>query len=129
MNQHDLLGALDGTNPPARPGGDRPASGSGADGADPAQRECSRKGCRNPAAWRLDWNNPRLHAPERRKTWLACAEHREWLADYLRSRGLLREVLPLDGAAGTAGTDPAAEHPTDDRTTPQTTTTSTENDL
>lgn len=86
MTHHDLLGSLGGTRPPAGPnaGADRPASG-----------ECSRKGCRAEAAWRLEWNNPKIHTPERRKTWLACPEHRDWLADYLRSRGLLQDVLPL----------------------------------
>ena len=36
---------------------------------------CSAKGCTAPAAWALLWNNPKLHTPERRKTWLACDEH------------------------------------------------------
>jgi hypothetical protein len=55
---------------------------------------CSAKGCRAPAAYQLRWNNPRLHAPERRKVWLACAEHRVRLADFLDARGFLREVAP-----------------------------------
>lgn len=42
------------------------------------------------------WNNPRIHQPERRKTWLACAEHRESLADFLRVRSFLRDVVELD---------------------------------
>ena len=33
---------------------------------------CSAKGCRATATWVLAWNNPKLHAPERRKTWTAC---------------------------------------------------------
>jgi hypothetical protein len=53
---------------------------------------CSAKGCRNQATWRLAWNNPRLHEPDRRKTWLACDEHRRYLADFLDARGFLREV-------------------------------------
>lgn len=61
---------------------------------------CSRKACRITADWQLLWNNPRIHTPERRKTWLACGEHREWLEDYLRTRGLWKQTLPLvDGAA------------------------------
>ena len=55
---------------------------------------CSAKGCREPAAWQLRWNNPRLHPPERRKTWLACEEHRASLGDFLSSRGFLRETEP-----------------------------------
>jgi hypothetical protein len=53
---------------------------------------CSAKGCRAVAGWELRWNNPRLHPPERRKTWLACDDHREHLADFLSVRGFLREV-------------------------------------
>jgi hypothetical protein len=56
---------------------------------------CSRKACREQASWQLQWNNPKIHSPERRKTWLACADHRDWLEDYLQTRGLWKETLPL----------------------------------
>lgn len=56
---------------------------------------CSRKACRAGATWQLLWNNPRIHTPERRKVWLSCAEHREWLEDYLQTRGLWKETLPF----------------------------------
>ena len=56
---------------------------------------CSRKGCRAPAVWALAWNNPKLHEPERRKTWLACEQHRETLSGFLAARGFLRETTPL----------------------------------
>jgi hypothetical protein len=56
---------------------------------------CSAKGCRNPATWALRWNNPKLHPAERRKTWLACDEHRESLGDFLGVRGFLREIDAL----------------------------------
>jgi hypothetical protein len=56
---------------------------------------CSRKGCRAPATTQLLWNNPKIHTPERRKVWLACEEHAAWLEDYLRSRSLWKETLPL----------------------------------
>lgn len=56
---------------------------------------CSAKGCREPAAWELRWNNPRIHEPDRRKTWLACDAHREHLSTFLGRRGMLREVEPL----------------------------------
>jgi hypothetical protein len=59
---------------------------------------CSAKGCRMPAAWALMWNNPKIHTPERRKTWLACAEHRDHLSGFLSARGFLREVTPVGGA-------------------------------
>jgi hypothetical protein len=62
---------------------------------------CSARGCRRQAAWALRWNNPRLHSPERRKTWLACDEHRPSLAEFLQLRSFLKETVPaasLDGS-------------------------------
>ncbi|RAN74275.1 acetone carboxylase [Bacillus sp. SRB_336] len=64
-------------------------------GPDPAEAICSRKGCRNTATTRLLWNNPKIHAPERRKAWLACDEHATWLQDYLQERSLWKETLPM----------------------------------
>ncbi|MYT25779.1 hypothetical protein GTW69_36850 [Streptomyces sp. SID7760] len=69
--------------PPAR-AGDAPAP------------SCSAKGCRAAAVWVLAWNNPKLHTPERRKTWLACEEHREHLSRFLGVRGFLKDVVKLD---------------------------------
>jgi hypothetical protein len=63
--------------------------------AGPDRLLCSARGCRADAVWVLRWNNPRLHAPERRKTWLACEEHREELERFLGLRGFLREVAPV----------------------------------
>jgi hypothetical protein len=57
--------------------------------------QCSAKGCRAPAAWQLRWNNPKLHTPAYRKTWLACDDHRGSLGDFLDVRGFLREVSPF----------------------------------
>jgi hypothetical protein len=56
---------------------------------------CSAKGCRADAFWVLAWNNPKLHTPDRRKTWAACEEHRESLTAFLAARGFLRETVPL----------------------------------
>jgi hypothetical protein len=56
---------------------------------------CSAKGCRAAAVWVLAWNNPKLHTPERRKTWLACEEHREHLSQFLGVRGFLKDVVTL----------------------------------
>jgi hypothetical protein len=56
---------------------------------------CSAKLCRAPAQWVLAWNNPKLHTPDRRKTWLACEEHREHLSQFLGIRGFLKDVVPL----------------------------------
>ncbi len=56
---------------------------------------CSAKGCRSGASSVLVWNNPKLHTPGREKTWVACAEHRTSLSEYLDVRGFLRRVDPL----------------------------------
>ena len=57
---------------------------------------CSRRGCSAEATFRLEWNNPSIHTPDRRKVWLACQEHRDWLADFLRARGFLKDVVPFE---------------------------------
>jgi len=54
---------------------------------------CSAKGCQAAAEWQLQWNNPKLHTPDRRKTWLACDQHRESLSDFLGARGFLKDVV------------------------------------
>jgi hypothetical protein len=64
-------------------------------GSDEAEPTCSARGCRAEASWALLWNNPRLHTPERRKTWLACDEHRDSLSEFLRARSFLRDVRPM----------------------------------
>lgn len=61
----------------------------------PVQRHCSAKGCRSAAQWALQWNNPKLHDVQRRKTWLACDHHRATLAEFLTVRGFLRENVPV----------------------------------
>jgi hypothetical protein len=79
-------------------------------GGPPGPPTCSAKGCTAAAVWVLVWNNPKLHTPDRRKTWLACAEHREHLSQFLGVRGFLREVVALAD-----WTEPPApnEQPTD----------------
>jgi hypothetical protein len=76
------------TTPPS----DADASGASNEAGD---LRCSAKGCRNPASYALRWNNPKLHTPDRRKTWLACPDHRESLSTFLEARGFLRDVAPL----------------------------------
>ncbi|WP_313813966.1 acetone carboxylase [Glutamicibacter sp.] len=66
----------------------------------PAPVQCSRKGCKAVAAYQILWNNPKIHTPDRRKIWLACAEHREWLESYLKERLLYKETLPFDASKG-----------------------------
>lgn len=62
----------------------------------PEFTKCSAKDCRNQAVWVLVWNNPRIHTPDRRKTWVACDEHRDHLSEFLSRRGFLREVVALE---------------------------------
>ena len=74
--------------------------------ADPAGDEpvrCSAKGCRQPAAHVLVWNNPKVHTPDREKTWVACDAHRQSLSDHLDVRGFLRRVDPLTATCATCG--------------------------
>ncbi|UGQ10206.1 hypothetical protein LO772_25470 [Yinghuangia sp. ASG 101] len=86
---------------------------------EPARPICSAKGCRADARWVLAWNNPKVHTPERRKTWLACDEHRESLGQFLAIRGFLKDTVAFDvwtadqRAADTAGNDDATT--TDDQ--------------
>lgn len=64
---------------------------------------CSAKGCREQAAWGLRWNNPRLHAPDRRKVWLACDGHRGHLEHFLGARGFHRDTVPVADLGPTDG--------------------------
>ena len=64
---------------------------------------CSAKGCRAAARHVLVWNNPRLHAPEREKTWVACDEHEPTLGQHLDVRGFLKRVEPLRLACPSCG--------------------------
>lgn len=57
---------------------------------------CSRKACREGAHWALQWNNPKLHTPDRRKTWLACDDHKETLEGFLSARSFLVETIPVE---------------------------------
>ena len=63
-----------------------------------AVSDCSRAGCRAPALWRIEWRNPKIHSPDRRKVWVACEEHRDFLRDYLAAREFPVSVAPLSAA-------------------------------
>ncbi|WP_334152464.1 hypothetical protein [Microbacterium sp.] len=59
--------------------------------------ECSRAGCRREATKHVVWRNPRIHAADREKIWLACEEHVDFLHDYLAARDFpvsTREGVP-----------------------------------
>ncbi|XNZ01128.1 hypothetical protein ACL90Y_03885 [Micrococcus luteus] len=106
----DLLGALSGRARPdesattaGRPSPDDP-SGTGA-------LPCSARGCGADAAFGLRWNNPRIHSPERRKTWLACPEHRAHLSAFLSDRGFLKETVDVADLPGTDGQTARAPRP------------------
>ncbi len=66
----------------------------------PDYQRCSARGCRAEAVWAVVWNNPKVHTPQRRKTWLACDEHKAHLSDFLDRRSFLREVVPLAEFSG-----------------------------
>lgn len=68
----------------------------GAD-ASPGAR-CSRAGCTNSAVARVNWRNPRIHPETRVKVWFACAEHSDFLHDYLQSRSFPVIVTGIDEA-------------------------------
>ena len=65
--------------------------------------QCSAKGCREHAVHVLVWNNPKVHAPDREKTWVACDLHRASLSEHLDVRGFLRRVDPLRTTCPTCG--------------------------
>lgn len=56
---------------------------------------CSRAGCRDTARWRIDWRNPRIHGVDRRKTWIACDAHVDYLRGFLASRAFPVQVAEL----------------------------------
>jgi hypothetical protein len=58
--------------------------------------QCSSAGCSATASWRVNWRNPRIHAADRVKVWLACDAHRGTLREYLATRGFPVLLSPLD---------------------------------
>jgi hypothetical protein len=75
-------------------------TGTGPSGsARPDAAVCSARGCDRPATTGIRWNNRKIHPPERRKTWLACAEHEASLTEFLTARGMYRETVGVDELA------------------------------
>lgn len=64
-------------------------------GTAPDAHACSRAGCTATATWAIEWRNPRIHAEDRRKTWLACGEHLPFLREFLAAREFPLEVKAL----------------------------------
>lgn len=71
--------------------------GRGAEG--PTELICSAKGCTAEATQQVQWNNPKLHTPDRRKTWLACDEHEQSLRSFLDARGFWKQTVPVSQEA------------------------------
>ncbi|GIT81715.1 hypothetical protein LLS1_33840 [Leifsonia sp. LS1] len=69
---------------------------------EPEPLTCSRAGCRETATWRIEWRNPRIHTADRVKVWLACAEHVEFLREFLAARDFPLAVKPVVAAASDA---------------------------
>jgi len=69
--------------------------GLGLDPSEQLEPVCSRAGCREAAAWNVNWRNPRIHTLDRVKVWLACDEHADYLRDYLEARDFPVIVTPL----------------------------------
>lgn len=72
-------------------------------GVDPVSPQCSRAGCRGAATHSVVWRNPKIHARDRRKVWLACADHVTYLHDFLASRSF--PVRVVDGVVDGSGVD------------------------
>lgn len=56
---------------------------------------CSRAGCDASALWAIRWRNPKIHAADKQKHWLACDEHLEYLSEFLRARSFPLEILSV----------------------------------
>ncbi|HLP22939.1 MAG TPA: hypothetical protein VK139_02720 [Microbacteriaceae bacterium] len=68
------------------------------DAVGPHEPTCSRAGCEATGAWQVRWRNPRIHGEERVKVWLACAEHCDYLREFVAARNFLIDVVPLEHA-------------------------------
>ncbi|MEN0086244.1 MAG: hypothetical protein AAGC66_15870 [Leifsonia sp.] len=71
----------------------------------PEPLTCSRARCRETASWRIEWRNPRIHTEDRVKVWLACAEHVDFLREFLAAREFPLRVVPAADADADTGSD------------------------
>ena len=67
---------------------------------------CSRAGCRESPTTRVVWRNPRIHTADRRKIWLACDEHVDYLRDFLAARDFPVSTEPFAGAEPPVAVEP-----------------------
>lgn len=65
------------------------------DAIDDSDAICSRAGCSSPARFTVNWRNPTIHSADRVKVWHACAEHVDFLRDYLSTRDFPVLVAPV----------------------------------
>lgn len=73
------------------------------------QHACSRAACGSEASWAIRWQNPKIHAGDYRKTWLACDAHVEYLRAFLAARSFPLEVLALSDFVGPTSRSERAE--------------------
>src|SRR5690625_274870 len=59
-----------------------------------ARPDVQRQRMQGPGRMGLLWSNPKLHTSPRRKTWLACTDHREHLENFLGARSFHHETVP-----------------------------------
>lgn len=56
------------------------------------ESKCSRANCSASALYLIDWANPMIHCGERKKTWAACEEHKNFLVDFVKARNFFISV-------------------------------------
>lgn len=78
---------------------------------EPDALACSRAGCRETASWRIEWRNPKIHAADRVKVWLACPEHVDFLREFLAARSFPVAVHPVDAGGQTGETPTESAQP------------------
>lgn len=66
-------------------------------GGEAATLRCSRSSCVSSPDWNIVWRNPKIHAADREKIWLSCAEHRDFFEAYLGQRGFPVRSEALNG--------------------------------
>lgn len=71
----------------------------------PETVQCSRAGCRADAVYQVNWRNPKIHTVDRVKVWAACAEHVDFLAEFVRSRDFPVAVTALGEAVESVGAE------------------------
>jgi len=69
---------------------------------EPEALTCSRAGCTATAGWRLEWRNPKIHSSDRVKVWLACADHVDYLREFLAARDFPLAVVAIEDGRETA---------------------------